>query len=230
MKNAILTCSNPLSSFWQLGKLPPRFGRVMLIGWTQVPRSADSSVPEQVAKILSRALAASARVVFPSSSISHEPGTEWTAVDEGMIRSLVSGTFFERMKAAFTRTPSKTVLVSTDQADVIERLFDDAGYPWHLPGQIALCVNRGRPLPDIDRNVLLSLIGDRWIQSDELLASCGIVGVWRPGVDGAVAGMWSLDTAFEKTFMGHLRQEAECAGFDCVSLEEAEFSKVLADA
>ena len=64
--SAILLCHDAEGAYWQFGRLPPRRGKFVLIGWTVL--DSDEGVPGPVANALARGLAAFGRVTFLSST------------------------------------------------------------------------------------------------------------------------------------------------------------------
>ena len=113
--------------------------------------------------------------------------------------------------------------MSTRRPDTAVRLFDDAGFPWWLQGQVVLLSGPDAPPPDIDEEMLLALFGEDWTNHAASLAP-GIEGVLRPGVDGDVAGLLSLTDAFEQVLLATLERDTRNAGFDWALLSEEAFA------
>jgi len=211
MGGAIFACRDPRSSRWQLGLSPPAIGRLTLIGWGAVPITNDADLPEGVVSVLARALAASARVTFPCSTVGRSTAAAWSMLGEDQIRTL-----------------GKVVLVSTRSPETTALLFRDPGFPWWLQGQAVLLSSVGAAPPDISRRSFLALFDEKWMEQAALLASCGVDGILRPGVDGALAGVFSLTGRFEQALLTALKEEAQAQSFDWSLLSEEAFAEALA--
>jgi hypothetical protein len=225
----LLVCVDPVGSHWQLGPLPPAKGRILLIGWRLTPRPVDDGVPDDVGAILTRAFTSIARVSFPVSEMTGAASKEWSDGDV-QLRSLGDGGLIEHIKSALNRAPTSTTLLSTRAAQAAARMFDGGGYPWHLQGQAAVLSLRDAAPPDIDRQSLLSLIADDWAQQLVQLRCAGIVGGLRPGVDGEVVGVLSLNDGLTGALPDALEHEARRAGFGWLRLSEPDFTDMLAAA
>jgi hypothetical protein len=104
------------------------------------------------------------------------------------------------------------------------RLFDDAGFPWWMQGQVVLLSEAAAPPPDFDDKTLLALYGEDWIKHAISLAAVGVNGIVRPGVDGDVASVLTLTAAFEQVLLAALESETRSAGFDWGLLPEEAFA------
>jgi hypothetical protein len=223
---SIFACRDARGGQWQLGPLPPARGRLTLIGWSQPAEQRDAGVPEAVARVLARALTSIARVTFPCSLVSPiatSATTVWSPQGEDLIRVLTAKGFGGRVAATLRGTPPQIPLMSTRRAETASRLFDDAGFPWWLQGQVALLSPPDVLPPEIDEKSLLALFGDEWTGDAASLAPAGVEGIVRPGVDGDVAGLLSLTGGFEEAALGALETETRRAGFEWALLTEQAF-------
>jgi hypothetical protein len=108
------------------------------------------------------------------------------------VRSVGPQGLKERADAVLKRQPVMVDLVSTRDRRVAAGLFDDPGYPWCLQGQVALLSAPDSPPPLVDRETLFAVFADGWEQNAQRLRGAGIFGLLRPGVDGDVAGVFTL--------------------------------------
>ena len=219
--SALFVCRDPHGAHWRLGPLPAAAGRVTLIGWSTVPASPDAGVPEAVASVLARALTAVARVTFPSSD---PAGPQDGDSAPGQDRYGWAG----RLGKALGWGAAGGAPWSTRRPETARRLFDDAGYPWWLQGQVALLSAPDAPPPEIDAPGLLGLLADDWAVQAAALTVPDLRGVLRPGVDGDLAGLLSLGHDFEPVFLAALEAKARSSGFGWSLLTERAFADHLA--
>jgi hypothetical protein len=226
-EKSMLVCVDPTQECWQLGSLPPVTGRVTLVGW-QLPGAAiDCGVPFDIAVALARALTSVACVTFPATGAGLAAIREST-VQGTQVRSAGPQGLKERADAVLKRQPSTVDVVSTRDPAVALTLFDDPGYPWCLQGQVAFLSAPDSPPPPVDRETLFSVFADGWEENVDRLRGAGIFGLLRPGVDGDVAGMFTL--AGDAALVDALRREAAEAGFGWFLLSENEFKQSLGGA
>ncbi len=102
-------------------------------------------------------------------------------------------------------------------------LFDSGAFPWSLQGQVVLLSSADVAPPDIHGVTLRDLVSDDWSRHATRLRDAGVLAVLRPGVDGAVAGVLSLDVAFETAWLRALDEQARRAGFTCEITTEEQF-------
>jgi len=195
-----------------------------LLGWRQTPERPDAGVPEEVARALARALTSVARVTFPCSFVKAVATSVWSPLDGDLIRALTGKGFAGRIVARLSGTPADITLMSSRRPETAMRLFDDAGFPWWMQGQVVLLSKPDAPPPDVDEETLLALFGEDWTEHAASLAPLGIEGVLRPGVDGDVAGLLSLTDVFEEVVLAALESETRRAGFDWALVPEKEFA------
>jgi hypothetical protein len=199
----------------------------MLLGWNLPSRPVDSGMPQEVGVVLARALVSIARVSFPASEIPFGVSRTWNNSHEDQALLLGSSGLTERAQALLKRTPSTVTLLTTRREETVIRLFEDAGYPWRLQGQIVLLSAPDAAPPDIDRQTLLSFIGDDWTKHAEQLRSIGIHCMLRPGVDGDIAGVLTLTKESKQALLDALAHQAQLAKFDWRLLSEKEFADSL---
>jgi hypothetical protein len=178
-----------------------------------------------VAGVLARALTSTARVTFPCSFASAVASKVWSPLDDDLICSIIGKGFGARLVANVKGTPSAITLMSTRRAETAMRLFDDAGFPWWMQGQVVVLSKPDAPPPNIDEDTLLALFGDDWATHAPSLGPFGIEGIVRPGVDGDVAGLLSLNGAFDDAVLGALESETRRAGVDWAVLTEDAFAR-----
>ncbi len=81
-----------------------------------------------------------------------------------------------------------------------------------------------------NREIWLQFMRDDAGAIRELVALPEILGFMRPGVDGAVAALYSMTAATELAFVQALTAAANSAGASYELLAEPEFASALADA
>lgn len=217
---SIVACRDPHGAHWQLGPLPPARGRVALIGWHDPAAQDEGGVPPRIAAVLTRALTSAARVTFPSSVMTPSATADWTPSDGDEIRVLSSRSMRGRIAARLRGLPPAVMLISTRQPASAVQLFDDPGFPWSMQGQLALLSRADAPPPPIDERTLLALFSDEWATH----TAAGLEGILRPGVDGDVAGLWSLTDSFEQAILGALERETRAANFHWALVPEELFA------
>src|SRR5262249_10781763 len=156
--------------------------------------------PEAVAQVLARAFTALARVTF----LADPAGLDgWTPLKSDAIRTLASKGIASRGAATLKGAPTEMAPVPTRHPETAVRLFDDAAVPGWKQGQIILLAGEetsqrdgGREDLALDKETVLDLFDDDWTTRAAPLASKGVTGLVRPGVDGDVAGLLSLTDGF----------------------------------
>jgi hypothetical protein len=195
-----------------------------LIGWSQSTDPPDGGVPDEVAHALARAFTSVARVTFPCSSVNAVATSVWSQLDADLIRALTAKASRGRIAAKLRGTPRDMVLMSTRRPETARRLFEDAGFPWWLQGQVVLLSRPDAPPPDVDDEAPLALFEEDWTGHAASLAPVGIEGIVRPGVDGDVAGLLTFTDAFDRIALGALETETRRAEFDWALLTEKAFT------
>ena len=222
---SIFACRDARGSQWQLGSLPPAHGRLTLLGWSQEHEEVDAGVPAAVAGVLARALTSTARVTFPCSFAGTGAAHAWTPWDGDLVRALTGRGLAARIAAKLTGTPQDITLICTRRPDTAQRLFDDAGFPWWMQGQVAMLSEPESPPPDLDEDRVLALFGEDWADHAASLVLSGIEGIVRPGVDGDVAGLLTLTDAFDRAMLAGLEKETRGAGLEWSVVSEEEFTR-----
>lgn len=218
---AILICRDARAPHWQLGPLPPDHGRLTLVTWTVSSETDDGGMPAVVAAVLARSWTSIARVTFPSSAAGVASTDAWSSSDVGMIRTLSARGVVERTLARVRGAPARATLISTRDHEVATRIFEDAAFPWWLQGQAVLLSDPDADPPAVDEPTLLGLFDDDWARRATPLGALGVQGVVRPGVDGDVAGMLTLNDAFDAHLLESLEREARRAGMTWSLVPEA---------
>lgn len=227
--STFFVCREPHGEHWQLGPLPPPAGgRMTLLGWCQTPPSLDAGMPPAPALVLARALSAVARVSFLCSNPGAPVDGDVILDADERMAVVDPGGLAGRIRATVGRLPNPMLLLSSRRPETLLRLFDDAQYPWWLQGQVVLLSAPDAPAPVCDRKTLLALLGDGWVEAAAALASAGIVGILRPGVDGDLAGLLTFTAAIEESVLAALEREARLAGRTWAALAEDDFARWLA--
>lgn len=224
-RNAILICRNARAPHWQLGELSG--ASLMLIGWTSSPSSVEGGVPEAIALLLARSLTAVAQVTFASSS-PRATAMTWAAAGEDAVRLLKPEKLGDKIVGGFRRR-SEIVLLSTRNPATALRMFDDASYPWALQGQVGLLSATEDELPMIDFGTMSDLLSGDVQRHVASLTRAGLLALLRPGVDGDVAGLFSMDPNIEIGIVSDLRTRAADLGVQFEQLSEDTFADRLAD-
>ncbi|VAW78866.1 hypothetical protein MNBD_GAMMA15-1331 [hydrothermal vent metagenome] len=225
----IFCCRDIKSSQWQLVPLPKDAGSLILIGWKERPDDMDGNISERLASILGSTLTAIARVSFPQSTIKtkYNQNDGWETDNNDLIRNLGKGGLTERAGALVKNLPSEIHLVSTEIPESVAPLFNDPVYPWWLQGQVALLSRPGNTAPEIDRKTVLALLNGNWGTEISNLVSIGVQGLFMPGVDGAVAGLYVFSRDFEKLFFSEIKRQCKQLNMRWEEFGEDEFSEHL---
>jgi hypothetical protein len=219
------------ASHWRLGPLPPPVGRIAVVGWAADSRAEESEdLLSSVAVPLAAALVACARVTF-LGDVDEAPLTgAWAARGSDLVREIPRTDWREWVESAAERLgfPTRLALVCSRRAAAVSAAFDSEAAPWWGQGQILLLSEPNAAPPSIERIDLRALCSDAWTTHVTALGP-GIFGAVRPGVDGDVAGVFTLDDARERAILDALREAARAAG--CVwgiCEDEADFAARLA--
>lgn len=194
----------------------------MLVGWSAPLDDRDDGVSHKVAAVIARSLTAVSRVSFPISEPLEVAGIDTESSD------IVSSTV-ERLHARLKHEPVHMRLLTTGDPDVASRIFFDPGFPWQLQGQVALLHPPGSAPPRLDRKSLGILMGRDWRQEIARPDLRHVLGLMRPGVDGAVAGIWSFDKKVTQVLLARLENEAHQSGFEFCTVGEDAFTGMLAN-
>lgn len=226
-ETCLLACQTPRKRQWQLGKLPPDEGTMLLIGWRLFPFPVDGGVPQPVASILAAAVSSAAKVSFPSVDLAGYNQRYKNVLPETTITLLENNGMTEGIKFLLNGAPRTISLLTTTDAATLTHMFNDSAFAWHMQGQIALLCPADGNVPVLSREELLSLIGDEWVRHTAELRQRGIIGAIRPGVDGDVLGVHALDEQFAATLMKALEYEAHRAGIEWRVVTEDVFTDML---
>jgi hypothetical protein len=224
MTTEIRVCQNPLAPQWNLGALPSKIGTTTLIGWKEAAPSGEAGVPAAVARVLAETFAEVSRVTFPCSTVKAAAGQTWSLYGKDFVRALPPKGFTAMVKNALKHQPQRIVLISTRQPPTAIRLFDDSAYPWWLQGQVVMLSQPDVAPPDITLEALLGLVSDKWLESGDGITDSGVQAIVRPGVDGDVAGLLSLDTEFEKLILAKLEGQTRRFGLAFAIVPENAFA------
>ena len=174
---------------------------MVLIGWKKDPEPVDGGVPDDVAPVLARAFTSLGRVTCLSSAVHASTGGGWW----------------------FKRAPGPADLMSTTDPQIVVHAFEDGTHPWWMQGQVLLISAPAGPPPGIDRKQLLAVLENEWSETADQLAALGVIGVVRPGVDGDLAGLFTLTADARDASLTALEREARRASFDWSVLSEDAF-------
>ena len=164
------------------GEISPRWeipdaGDPLLIGWRVSPQPADAGVPSEVADALARGLCAIGTVAW------------FTA--EPRVGEAVVSTQSERLFESLRRSRTLSLVKSRDPKRAVT-LFDAPGTDWTLRGQ-ATFVSRDFS-EDTAFEPFFNVAGDPGSNSMDTLREIGVEAILLPGVDGDIAGLYSLDS------------------------------------
>lgn len=93
--------------------------------------------------------------------------------------------------------------VTSASERVVSELFYQNYFSWTLRGQIVLLSGFNAASPTVPRN-FLKLPIEKMVLAAPL---AGFLGVFLPGVDGDVAGLWCFDAEIEKQIIAALKAE-----------------------
>ncbi len=211
----LLICPEPTSNRWKLGKLPVLGATTLLVGWRTETPVIDGGIPDFVGRVIAQAMAETAWVVFPSTAWTAMPGRE-----DPVVRKAQAGGAKSLLRAAFGDQPTVITTASTRQTAVAATLFDDAGFPWWLGAQTALLFDP-RELPrTLDHSTWLALLSDRWAETAFPLASAGLFGAIRAGVDGDILGFTSASADNARIFIDSIARCAQEHDCPCAFVDE----------
>jgi len=212
----LLICDHPLSSDWQLGLPPPRQGRLELLGWVCADDAQEGGVPLPVRQLLARVWVGMARLEYLFHD--HPGHSTWARLIPQAWRGRVLPRWVN----------------STDPSQA-QALFHDSGCPWSLQGQALLLSEIQSPMPRLESVPLDVLLSDDWWQLAPPLRAAGVEAVVRPGVDGAVAGLWWLEaerghepTGLQQRWRQALAHEVAAGAASLSRVSEDEFRQRLA--
>jgi hypothetical protein len=202
---------------------------MILIGWRHDAEHHDGGVPVDVARVLAGALTLTSRVTFLSSVAGSAASDAWAPHGADQARMSVRLGPIGRVTAKLRGEPSEVALISTRQPETATRLFNDAGYPWWLQGQVILLSRVDAEPPAIDGHSVLALMEEDWASRVGDLAGHNVAGVARPGVDGDVMGVLSFTESFEVGLLTAIQRQTVQAGLGWAIVPEDEFANVLAN-
>lgn len=222
MKQAFLVaCCHPTDSVWQLGDLTKKLGRVFLIGWNRSAVSNDGAPPSEVRNVIVQAFTQVANVAYLSPAkwaISHAM-MDWAPLKRGGLL----GWFRCMMRGVGPQAG----LCRAKQPDDLLRAFDVPGFPWTMQGQVMLLQSPGIALGGVEVSAILSLMEDGWMDVATGLGRQGLMAVARPGVDGAVLGVFCTTPQIQATLLTAFAEAAGEAGVGWAVLTEDAFKAHL---
>ena len=224
--DSFFVCFEPHKSYWQLGPLDHAPQSLLILGWSSTGEHLDGGISPLAARILTRSLTECARVTFACSTLAvKEAGDEWTRIGNDYVRRLTDDRGARRLISA-DKLPKRATLVSTRDPATLVRAFDDGGFPWWLQGQVMLLSNptAQRP-PDFRFRAVRQLTDDRWLE--EATSIPGLTGVLRPGVDGAMAGIQTLNAGLRALLLDAFESQSQAAGVSFEIVDEATFIECL---
>lgn len=226
----IFCCRNIKNSQWQLTPIAKDTGSLVLLGWKETPADRDGQISGRLSSIISNTLSTTARVSFPRSTIKTKCSQSdgWCQDNSDLIRNLGKGGITGRVSALAKSLPLKIHLISTENPESVASLFDDPIYPWWLQGQAAFLSRPGNSAPEISRQTVLALLNRDWGVEISNLISTGVQGLFIPGVDGDVAGLYSFSSSFEKLFFSEIQRQCQLLNVRWEECEEEAFSENLA--
>lgn len=212
----LFVCSDARSERWRtalVAELDP-----CLFGWRiSALDDRDASVPGPVRAVFARALCSHGAVSFPSS--------ESGALAAHVIERHTS--VIDRIRACLTGRSCDVSLVSTEDASVVERAFDDPGFPWWMQGQVLVVTDRG-VVPELTLSRTLELVEPQAPIAASLLESLRIRALLRPGVDGAVAALSCTSSSIRSQLLASIEHAAKAAGLHCRAVDEPGLMESLA--
>jgi hypothetical protein len=205
---AILICGDPHADYWELGDLAASDGQIHILGWRGFP-TVDAGPPDAVLDIICKSLVTNAEVTFLSSDLPID--------DPEVVGTVRPSGFLSRLRGRHLS------VVTTRQAHKVRAAFGDSGAPWTLKGQVLLGSQPGDPPTGLDAGHLADLLGNRWYDRiDDLLW------IFRPGVDGDVAGIRAGSVQTLRTLFSTMSQLCSEAGIAWLAVGEDDFRDQLA--
>lgn len=174
----------------------------LLLRWQPVGRGDDAGVPPEVARAIATGLCAAGTVAGCTLDVPDTAGAAWVAVPGGHACRLARG-WWER--------PRHIGLLASDRPDVVERLFEDDGFPWSLESQVLFVAPPGA-LPQLDAALVLACLAVPIRASVAQLVEAGVRGLLVAGVDGDVAGLYALNAEWRARLVQHVGAAVVAAG------------------
>jgi len=216
----IVCVQAPAGEQWQVATRSSR--PLALVGWrTDLEQERDAGVPQTVRAVFAAALSCVGCVTFPYSE-RLEPGSD------DVVRALPARGLSEKWNALRARMPATIQVITSRQVETVQHLFDDAGFPWCLQGQVALISPHDAAPPMFDRSKLFAWIDPARALDWEELVLLGVNTAIRAGVDGDVMAVMSESESTETSVLASLERHARSAGFDWAMLSESDFTNALA--
>ena len=221
----LLFSHDAIALHWQLGPPPDAKGVMTLIGWTD--DDGDGGIPRSVVRALSSGFAAFGTALFFSSLVK-AAGPERQARSGDKIARPPGPPGLRGLARHFAGREVGG-LVATSKSDTFATLFDDAKYPWWYQRQCVLLLRAGTRLPDIAvlASHLSTLLEPAWAGCLPSLAPFGVESLFRPGVDGDVAGLFCVSAEIRQQIEGQLSAAALAQGIGCKYLGESGFAAAL---
>lgn len=214
---ALLVAQPPLTLPWQVAAPHPSLP-FLLIGW-RTSANREAGVPGAVAQLLIRAFLRLGQLAYLRSS---EPPKRPNTCSQQLQTGSVSG----RFSALFTKSPGSVWWVVTSEPEVARELFEDAGLPWWMQGQL-IVVSKEPKTERLDRKKLLHLLNPSVSLTPADLDALRALAIVRPGVDGDVAAVVARDSTTEQRLLDSLQLQATSSSFDWHLLTEAAFAEAI---
>jgi hypothetical protein len=206
---------------WNLAS--PTNGRLVLLAWRVLAEAdRDGAVPDEIAELLARAICTTNAVTFPDSASSSLSVNETT-------RALGPIGLREQIRTWRHGVPSNLRLVTTRSPETVRRVFDSAEFPWTMQGAIAFLSAPAQPAPKLSLELVLSMSEPIAVLDGRSMAAMGVRALLRPGVDGAVAGLFTTDLEVEAESLAAIFHEAIERGFDWHLVTESDFVDLIAE-
>lgn len=217
----LVACRHPTETVWQLGNLAKELGRVFLIGWNSSVASDDMAPPPEARKVIAKALTQVANVAYLSPNkwaVPHKM-TDWAPLKRGFL--------LERVRCLMGGRGREVGLCCAKQPDDLLPAFDVPGFPWTMQGQVMLLVSSDAVMRGVESSTIFPLMEDGWMEGATNLERQGLMAVARPGVDGAVLGVFCTSSRIQDTLLDAFADAAVEAGVDWAVLTETAFKARL---
>jgi hypothetical protein len=204
---------NPPRELW-FPPEPPPGSEALLIGWVRDVAPADEGVPDDVMRIVARALTRDYRLTFIDPGVEKSP--QWKDSANGLRQTRF-------LKPTQFSPTAGYGLTTTCDPEVAVRLFSTDEWLWHLQSQWVFLSRPSDPPPEISFLTLNQVAQWRRLDPQRLQTEFGCQGVMAPGPDGEFIEIVLWQPGARTALLKSLQAEAGQAQVSWKEVPEVEF-------